>query len=253
MQFWVVILRAAHGLLIIERLSCHPGNAASAMIAPEPFAVLMSRLAAGDDRAAAEVFNSFARKILTLARCRLHAALRRKVDPEDVLQSVFRSFFVRQRKGEFAIENWQHLWSILMVMTLRKCCRRVEHYQAACRDVRREVALPPVDEARAALNLMAAGPTPAEAAVLADLVDQLLSGLSAADRQIVLDHLQGYTIYEASVRSGCAARTVRRVLDRARKRLRRLNDKAQQEPENRGQQGPRSNRPHPKAPPGSAN
>jgi RNA polymerase sigma factor (sigma-70 family) len=210
----------------MQRVSFPASTGAHFMAMPseEAFDTLMDRLRSGNNQVAADVFNLFARRILALARRHLHLELRRKVDPEDVLQSVFRSFFLRQRSGQFAIENWENLWGILMVMTLRKCSRQFEHYHAARRDVRRERSLPAREEAQAVLNLAGAEPAPAEVAVLVDLVERLLRGLPDLDRVVVSLHLQGYTANEISTRVGWATRTIRRVLERVRKRLQRLEE-----------------------------
>ena len=59
----------------------------------------MERLRAGDDEAAREVFDRFARRLVGLARRRFDRRLAHRVDPEDVVQSAFKSFFVRHREG----------------------------------------------------------------------------------------------------------------------------------------------------------
>ena len=100
---------------------------------------LMARLNDGDDEAAAEIFNRFVRRLIFLARSRLNAQVRQKEDPEDVVQSVFRSFFTRQVEGQFEIGNWESLWAMLAVITLRKCGNRIEYFQAAKRNVQRNV------------------------------------------------------------------------------------------------------------------
>src|SRR4051812_14113370 len=100
----------------------------------ESFADLMARLRAGDQDAAARVYQHFARRLIGLARSRLDGLMRRKEDPEDVVQSVFRSFFARQAGGQFDLDDWNSLWSLLTVITLRKCGHRVEYFRAARRD-----------------------------------------------------------------------------------------------------------------------
>src|SRR5207302_11301991 len=132
-------------------------------------ALLMTRLRAGDDGSAAYLFDRCAQQIIGLARRQLHEALRSKVDPEDVLQSVLKSFFVRCRDGQFHIANWNNLWSILMVMTVRKCGRINDFFQTARRDVRREMALGTGTSAALPLPGSAAPPTSEEAAILAEL------------------------------------------------------------------------------------
>ena len=67
----------------------------------DSFTVFMGRLGAGDDESARQLFCRFASRLIGLARIHLDRRIRQKVDPEDVLQSVYRSFFRRQAEGEF--------------------------------------------------------------------------------------------------------------------------------------------------------
>jgi RNA polymerase sigma-70 factor (ECF subfamily) len=191
----------------------------------ESFDGLINQLRAGDDDAAARVFNRFARRILGLARQQLHAALRSKVDPEDVLQSVFRSFFHRQRAGRFSIESWDSLWGILMVMTLRKCRRRIAYYRARRRDAQREKPWDENKETDGDPALFAREPTPSEAAILIDIVGRLMAGLPEEDRAVLTLHLQGCTIAEIKAQTGRAMRTIRRILERIRRQLRGIREK----------------------------
>src|SRR5262249_29128900 len=108
------------------------------------FAEVMARLRAGQDDAAAQVFDRFAGHLVALARKHLDAQVLQKVDPEDVLQSVCRSFFARYPSGQLGgFASWDNLWAMLVVITLRKCGRQMDYFHAACRDVRREVAPAP--------------------------------------------------------------------------------------------------------------
>ena len=56
---------------------------------------LMTQLRGGDQVVATHVFHRFAGRLVALSRSRLNLDLRRKVDPEDIVQSVFKSFFRR--------------------------------------------------------------------------------------------------------------------------------------------------------------
>jgi RNA polymerase sigma-70 factor (ECF subfamily) len=195
------------------------------MPSTESFDGLINKLQAGDDDAAARVFNRFARRIVGLARQQLHAALRSKVDPEDVLQSVFRSFFNRQRAGRFSIESWDSLWGILMVMTLRKCRRRIAYYRARRRDAQREKSWEENPDADGDPALFARDPTPSEAAMLIEIVGRLMAGLPEEDRAVLTLHLQGCTIAEIKAQTGRAMRTIRRILARIRRQLQAIRDK----------------------------
>jgi RNA polymerase sigma-70 factor (ECF subfamily) len=186
----------------------------------ESFAELMARLRTGDEEAAARVFRRFTRRLTALAHSRLNAAMRQKVDPEDVLQSVYRSFFRRHAEGEFDLDGWDGLWGLLTRITLRKCGHQVQHFRAACRDVRREGAGgPTTDASEHDWECLAREPTPPEAAVLAETVEGLLRSLEGRDREIVSLALQGYTVAEITEQLGRPQRTVYRLLGRVKERL----------------------------------
>ncbi len=177
---------------------------------PDPsFDDLMARLRARDDVAAAAIFNRFARRLIGLARARLDGRLRQKVDPDDVLQSVFRSFFLRHAEGQFTLQSWDSLWSLLTVITVRKCGAWADHFRAAGRDVGREVATSPAgDEAGAGWQALARDPTPSEVLALTELVELLMGGLDEGERLVASLHLQGYDVAEIVERTGRPQRTV---------------------------------------------
>src|SRR5688572_26480006 len=104
---------------------------------------LVRRLRKGDDTLASELFQRYARRLIGLARSHLDSQLRQKVDPEDVVQSVYKSLFRRLETEQVEAPNWDSLWYLLTVMTLRKCANQAEHLHAAKRDVRREVPIDP--------------------------------------------------------------------------------------------------------------
>jgi RNA polymerase sigma-70 factor (ECF subfamily) len=186
------------------------------------FADLMARLRAGDEAAAEEVFRRFTQRLIGLARQHLDQQIRHKLDPEDVLQSVYRSFFRRQAEGHYDLDSWEGLWGMLTVITVRKCGHRVKYYRAARRDVQREVAPAVSDTLGPDWEALAREPTPSAAALLAETVEQLLRGLSEREREVVALGLCGYTPAEISPRVGRTERTVQRVLKRVRQRLEQM-------------------------------
>jgi RNA polymerase sigma-70 factor, ECF subfamily len=178
-----------------------------------------SPLSPCDEQAAREIFDRFARRLIGLARTRLDRRIRQKIDPEDVVQSVFRSFFTRRADGQFDTADWDDLWKILVVITVRKCSRKAQAFRAARRDVRRE-ARPAGEFGRDEWNLVSREPTPEEVVSLTETVEQLLRGAGEVERQIVTLRLQGYTPVEISQAVGpVSERRVYRVLARVRKRL----------------------------------
>jgi RNA polymerase sigma-70 factor (ECF subfamily) len=187
------------------------------VVAPElSFNDLMTRLRAGDEQAACEVFQQYTGRLIGLARSRLGSRLRQKVDPEDVLQSVYKSFFTRQARGEVEAVDWDGLWSLLTVITLRKCGRWVERFHTGMRRLDAEVS--GADSARS-WEAVASDPTPEEAAMLTETVERLLHGLEGRERQIVTLALQGAAVPEIATEVGRTRRTVQRVLARVKEQL----------------------------------
>jgi RNA polymerase sigma-70 factor (ECF subfamily) len=189
----------------------------------ESFVDLMARLRAGEDAAAAEVFARFAGRLHGLARRHLDTVLRQKVDAEDVVQSAYKSFFVRYGEGRFQVEGWNNLWGLLTLITLRKCADRAAYFRAERRAVAREVAPPADPETGGRWEGIDREPSPDEAAMLAETVAQLFRGLDADEAPVVELSLQGYTAQEISERLGRAERSVRRLRERVRKRLERMH------------------------------
>jgi RNA polymerase sigma-70 factor (ECF subfamily) len=186
------------------------------------FAEFLAGLRARDDAAAGAIVQRFAHQLVALARRQFAPGLRHKVDPEDVVQSVYKSFFHRYGGGNLEVAGWNSLWGLLTLITVRKCAERVAYYRAACRDAAREVAAPAGEEAVPWLEALGREPTPFEAAVLNETVEQLLAELDEDERPVLELSLQGYSTREISERLGRAERTVRLLRECVRHRLERM-------------------------------
>ena len=188
------------------------------------FADLMVRLRSGEDDAAQALFLRFARRLMGLARGHLDGRLAAKVDPEDVVQSAYKSFFVRHRQGELEVGSWDGLWGLLTLITIRKCADRAAYYGAEKRDLAKEAAPAATDSTPCAWQLAVdRDPRPDEAAALAETVEALFRSLDDPDERGVLElSLQGYTATEISEALGRAERSVRRLRERVRTRLERM-------------------------------
>src|SRR5437763_5100383 len=191
-------------------------------IMADSFPEFLARLQRRDDAAAQELFGRFAHQLIALAHRHIGAGLRHKVDPEDVVQSAYKSFFVRYGGGNLEAVNWNSLWGLLTLITVRKCAERVAYHRAACRNAAREVSAPPGEEGAPWLEALSREPTPVEAAELSETVDRLLAGLDEDERPVLELSLEGYTTREISERLGRAERTVRLLREVVRKRLERM-------------------------------
>jgi RNA polymerase sigma-70 factor (ECF subfamily) len=185
------------------------------------FSSVERRLQAGDEAAAREVFERYSKRLIHLARSRMGGRLQSKIDPEDVVQSAFRSFFQRQRDGQFSLPTWDSMWGLLIRITLRKCGRNLEHFTAAKRDVRQDAAAP--GDADASWSSWAAidrAPTADEAAQLRETIGLLMAGMDdPGERTTFAMRLEGCKVQEIADRLGCTERTVQRKLDRIKRTL----------------------------------
>lgn len=171
---------------------------------------------AGDDAAAAVIERRFVRRLIALAHGQFETRIRGRADVEDVVQSVYQSFFQRCEAGQFELTSWEQLWGLLALMTVRKCVNRREHLLAARRDAGRESSRPDLDG-----HPLPAGrqPTPEEAATLSELLDRLLGQLQPPERSIIELTLAGLDTAEIAHRLGRSERTVRRVREHVKSAL----------------------------------
>jgi len=192
------------------------------MAADETFRNLMERLQSGEDSAAQVIFERFARQLIAMTRKQFDQRLAHKVDAEDVVQSAYKSFFARHRDGKITVENWNSLWKLLTLITMRKCADRVEYHRAERRNIARETPHPDDSQLSIASQLaIDREPLPEEAAVLAETLEGLFRTVDVYERPILELSLQGYTVPEISDQLGRAERSVRRLRERIRKRLER--------------------------------
>jgi RNA polymerase sigma-70 factor (ECF subfamily) len=184
------------------------------------FLELMARLRRGDDTAAAQVFHHFAHRLIALAQVQLDSHARVKVDADDVLQSVFKSFFVRYAAGQFDLGSWDNLWTLLTVITVRKCGRVNRYFRSAGRAA--EIAAGGSIESASLWQALADEPSPSEVLMLTELVETLLRELPERDRAVVELGLQGNSAVEISTQLDRPERSIYRVLQRVRTRLEQM-------------------------------
>jgi DNA-directed RNA polymerase specialized sigma24 family protein len=168
---------------------------------------------------AEQIWRRYSERLLKLARRHLRAGVRRRADEEDVLQSAFKSFFLRQQRGDFQLHDRDDLWSVLLMITLRKVRNAGKREQRQRRDYRREQAPvgdvgTPRDEGVELLAARQAGPD--APMMLRDEMLRRLRMLPTPLLQIALWKLWGYSNDQIAGPKmlDCAERTVRRKLER---------------------------------------
>jgi RNA polymerase sigma factor (sigma-70 family) len=192
------------------------------MPSTESFHDLMSRLGLGDHAAAAAVHQRFVCRLVALAHTQFETWARAKADHEDVVQSAFQSFFEHCGRREFELVGWDALWSLLALITVRKCRDRRKRLGARRRSAARER---PWADAVACENdaaLLDREPTPEQAAMLTETLVEWLRSLVPAERAIVELGLQGLDDAAVARRLSRSQRTVRRVRFQVEERLKAL-------------------------------
>lgn len=176
---------------------------------------LLRRYRDGSEDAATQLYLRYAQRLRGLAQAQLSPALARQVDVDDLVQSVFGSFFGRARCGYYDAPVGDELWGLFLVSALNKIRNRAAFHHAARRDARRTTLDgnadhypdPAADDAHTLLRLA---------------VDEALGRLPPAQRVMVQLRIEGYEVAEIAQHTGRSRRTVERLLQEARARLARL-------------------------------
>ena len=181
---------------------------------------LVERWRSGDQQAASELFHRYADRLLVLARSRLSEKVAQRIDPEDVVQSAYRSFFAGAREGRFDISRGGDLWRLLVAITLHKLRDQVKHHQAEKRRVQSEQGFGSEDSLLGIQpHVLANDPSPIEAVALAEEVEQLMAKLQPLQRRMVELRLQGHNLEEIAAATERGVSTVRRVLEGVKEQL----------------------------------
>ena len=97
---------------------------------------LLRRFQHGHEDASTELYLRYSERLLALVA----AGFRRPgpaVDPEDIVQSVFRTFFRRASLGHYTVPDGDEIWKLFLVIALNKVRAIGSFHRAAKRDVRR--------------------------------------------------------------------------------------------------------------------
>ena len=84
-------------------------------------------------------FRNWNDQLVQLAAGRLSPNLRKHVDPEDIVQSVFRTVWRRQEAGSIELAERPKVWQLFKRIVTLKACKAARYHRAACRDQQREV------------------------------------------------------------------------------------------------------------------
>jgi RNA polymerase sigma factor (sigma-70 family) len=174
---------------------------------------LLRRFRGGVSDAATLLYFRYADHLHSLAAARLSPDLEPRLGAEDIVQSVFRTFFRRAALGQYEVPDGESLWKLFLVMALNKIRSAAIHHRAACRDVSRtpnaDVAAPQAGDGGRADAL----------STLHLVIDELLQRLPPSSRVIIERRIEGYEVAEIAETAGCSKRSVERILREFRDQL----------------------------------
>jgi RNA polymerase sigma-70 factor (ECF subfamily) len=179
---------------------------------------LLRRLSEGSDDAATQIYLRYVQRLRTLTREQTSAELARLVDSEDIVQSVFGSFFRGASRGYYEVPAGEELWRLFVVITLNKIRKKGNYFRAAKRDMRLTVEYEAVADHQDTLDAVARE----DLTFLRLSVDEALAMLPPQFKQVVTLRIEGREVAEIACQTGRTQRTVERILQRARQRLTEL-------------------------------
>jgi DNA-directed RNA polymerase specialized sigma24 family protein len=191
------------------------------MSADETVSAWLAQLKAGDETAAEKLWDRYFRRLVGLARKKLHDVPRRVADEEDVALSAFDSLCRGVERGRFTqLLDRDNLWRLLVQITARKAMHVVRDERRLKRgggQVLGESALiSPQREADAAAGLadvLGREPTPEFAVQVAEQCQQLLDHLGDAElRSIALWRMEGFSTEEIATKLDVSLSTIERKL-----------------------------------------
>ncbi len=177
---------------------------------------LLQRYKRGDDDAATELYMRYAHRLKALAHAQTSTDLKQRVDSEDLVQSIFRTFFRRVARGQYDVPNGDELWKLLLVIGLNKIRSTAIHHRAHKRDIGRTTSGDAALEAQQTQTIQF---DETGLITLELTIDELLSQLPPQYREIVNLRIAGYEVSEIAEMIKRSKRTVERILQGFRHQL----------------------------------
>lgn len=180
----------------------------------------------GDSIAANQIWQHYYDRLIRMARQKLRGQNRAVADEEDIVVSVFESFYRAAEKGRFPdLSGRDDLWRLLLTMSARKIVDRRRHEGRQRRGA--DAVIQSLDsrnsDNEAVIQVIGTEPTPEMVMILTESFEQLISHLGDGQlREIAVGKMEGFSNEELADRFQCSERTIER-------RLNLIREKCQQE------------------------
>ncbi|NOZ39557.1 MAG: sigma-70 family RNA polymerase sigma factor [Planctomycetes bacterium] len=181
---------------------------------------LLRRFREGNQDAATALYVRYAKRLQALAKAQTGEQLASRFDPEDVVQSVFRTFFRRAVDTGYDVPAGDELWQLLLVMALNKIRTLATHHRAQKRDVARTGNPKHFEQ----LYEGSSGQDEVAYETMRMVVEELVADLPAPKNRIVELRIEGHEVQQIAKETKRSMRTVERTLQQFRSRLAKLID-----------------------------
>lgn len=176
---------------------------------------LLRRFQEGEQDAATALYIRYARRLHALAQKQTGQNLAARFDPDDVVQSVFRTFFRRAAEGCYEVPIGEELWQLLLVLALNKIRALAVFHRAQKRDAGRTLST----EKHAEVVAGVSGDDAVAYDTLKMVIDELVTKLPPPQDQIIQLRIEGHEVSEIAKLTQRSKRTVERTLQHFRQQL----------------------------------
>lgn len=195
----------------------------------------------GDSMAANRIWQHYFDRLVRAVRGRLYGQNRAVSDEEDIVLSVFDSFYDAAANGRFPdLSDRDDLWQLLMRMSARKVVDKHRRDNRRRRGGNVNVqSLDQTAEEESVFEAIGDEPSPEMVLMMQESVEKLFFHLGVGNlRELAGAKLEGYSNAELAARFGCSERTIERRMHLIREKCKRElfedHDDAQHENIDRG-------------------
>ena len=177
----------------------------------------------GDSAAANLLWQHYFDRLVRSVRHRLYGQNRAVSDEEDVVLSVFESFYSAVQKGRFPdLFDRDDLWRLLLRMSARKVVDKRRYDQRQRRGGGVQIhSLDCADHENQIIEAIGNEPSPQMVLMMQESVEKLFSHLGVGQlRDLAGAKLEGYSNAELATRFECSERTIERRLHLIREKCR---------------------------------
>jgi DNA-directed RNA polymerase specialized sigma24 family protein len=170
---------------------------------------LLQQLRSGRSTATTALYHRYANRLMGFVRKQLGTDLNRRIGPDDIVQSTFRSFFRRASSGSYDVPDSGELWSLLRTIAANKTKNQAAWHRAQKRDVSRTRPCDP----KTLHGVEGLGQEQVEIEIL---IDELLSSLTDREQRVVRMRIDGHEVAAIATATRSSKRTTERILQQFR-------------------------------------